>query len=97
MLTHSKEDSFWDDWEDLPNNQRIRYYAALSKMEYDHEAGGGFRAGLRVTKVRRVPGVWEMTWAPDGRATFHYGNASNPGNPHLVWRRIGGHEIFNKP
>jgi hypothetical protein len=25
--------------------------------------------------VQGHPGVWEMTWAPDGRATFEYGRS----------------------
>jgi hypothetical protein len=38
-----------------------------------------------------------MTWADDGRATFEYGSEIIEGEPHIVWRRIGGHEIFNSP
>jgi len=32
-----------------------------------------FRPGLRVKRVQGHPGVWEMSWAADGRATFEYG------------------------
>ncbi|WP_327677694.1 hypothetical protein [Kitasatospora sp. NBC_00458] len=41
--------------------------------------------------------VRELTWAPDGRATFGYGTPLQPGDPHIVWRRIGTHEIFGRP
>jgi hypothetical protein len=34
---------------------------------------------------------WEMTWAPDGRATLEYGTERRPGEPHVIWRRIGTH------
>jgi hypothetical protein len=50
--------------------------------------------------VKRVEGtrdVWEMTWAPNGRATWHYGPEQKPGEPHVIWRRIGTHEIFDRP
>lgn len=36
-----------------------------------------------------------MTWAPDGRALFTYDPAIRQGEPHIIWQRIGGHEIFN--
>ncbi|MGH3777069.1 MAG: hypothetical protein ACRDRR_15295 [Pseudonocardiaceae bacterium] len=47
--------------------------------------------------VQGWPGVWEMTWAPDGRATFQYGPARRPGEPHVIWRRVGAHDIFRQP
>ncbi len=48
----------------------------------------------RVTPCR-APGVYEMTWAPDGRATWEYGDERFPGIPHVIWRRVGTHSIFN--
>lgn len=53
-----------------------------------------FRPALRVKGVTAHPGVFEMTWAPDGRATFSYGEERIPGKAHVVWRRIGTHAIF---
>ncbi len=44
--------------------------------------------------VQGAPGVFEMTWAKDGRATWQYGPEQRPGTPHVIWRRIGGHAIF---
>jgi hypothetical protein len=52
---------------------------------------------LRIKRVAGHPGIWEITWAPDGRATFEYGPSVRPGDPHIVWRRIGGHDIFREP
>jgi hypothetical protein len=43
------------------------------------------------------PRVWEMTWAYDGRATFQYGEEVHPGQPHIIWRRVGTHAIFGRP
>jgi hypothetical protein len=40
---------------------------------------------------------YEMSWPGDGRATFHYGPEQRPGEPHIVWRRIGGHDILKNP
>ena len=48
------------------------------KMVSDLRAGHPFRPSLRIKGVQGHPGVFEMTWAPDGRATFHYGAPSAP-------------------
>lgn len=53
-----------------------------------------FPPGLRIKRVQGTAGVWEITFAPDGRATFAYGNEVHPGEPHVIWRRIGTHEIL---
>jgi len=39
-----------------------------------------------------------MTGADDGRATFEYGSVVREGETHIVWRRIGTHDIiFTRP
>jgi len=38
-----------------------------------------------------------MTWAPDGRATFSYGEERIAGKPHVIWRQTGTHSIFAPP
>lgn len=55
------------------------------------------RPGLRVNGVRGAPGVFEMTWAPDGRATFQFGPEEISGEPHVIWRRVGTHEVLRSP
>ena len=32
--------------------------------------------------------MWEVSFAPDGRATFSYGDPVRPGEPHVIWRRL---------
>lgn len=56
-----------------------------------------FPPGLRVKRVEGASGVWEMSFAPDGRATFAYGREVARGEPHVVWRRIGDHSILKNP
>ena len=58
---------------------------------------GRFRRGLRVKDVQGAAGIFEMTWAPDGRATFQYGEERRPGDRHVIWRRIGTHDVFVQP
>jgi hypothetical protein len=67
-------------------------------MVEDLKARRPYRKSLRVKAVASHPGVWEMTWSwPDGRVTFSYGPEVKPGERHVVWRRVGGHEIFREP
>lgn len=45
-------------------------------------------------KLRGVDATYEMTWAPDGRALFAYGQKQNPGKYYIVWLDIGSHDIL---
>jgi hypothetical protein len=56
-----------------------------------------FRPGLRANGVKPHANVFEMTWDTDGRATFSYATERVPGHPHVIWRRIGTHDIFTPP
>ncbi|MBX9399283.1 hypothetical protein K4749_38440 [Streptomyces sp. TRM72054] len=58
---------------------------------------GRFRAGLRVKGVRCAPGVFELTWDGDGRATWQYAPEIVRRKQHIIWRRIGTHEFLNGP
>jgi len=53
-----------------------------------------FPPGLRVKRVQGRQDVWEITFAPDGRATFEYGDEVLPGTPHVIWRRVGTHDVL---
>jgi hypothetical protein len=66
-------------------------------VSYPASAGTHAASGLRVKGVTAHPGVFEMTWDNDGRATFNYGEERVPGQPHVIWRRIGTHAIFTPP
>ena len=97
MPTYTRLPSFDADWKGLSPADRQRFRAAITTFVADLSAGHGFRPGLRVKGVRGSRGVYEMTWAPDGRATFSYGQSLQEGEPHVVWRRIGTSAIFTRP
>jgi hypothetical protein len=97
MPTRDVLASFWRDWAGLSSEEKSAFLDAVHKLVQDLESGGGFRKGLRVKGVQGARGVFELTWSSDGRATFHYGRAIVDDEPHIIWRRIGGHEIFAKP
>jgi hypothetical protein len=38
-----------------------------------------------------------MSYSGDGRATFRYGAGRREGEMHVIWLRVGGHEILSRP
>jgi hypothetical protein len=95
--TYFQVDRFQKDWLLLDEEDKARFRAAAKQFIEDLEGGGHFRKGLRIKGVQGAKGVYELTWAPDGRATWEYGEEVSPGVPHIVWRRIGTHDIFKTP
>ena len=96
MPTFAQTDRFRRDFAKLTAAQKAAFRAAAAKFVVDLESGS-FRPGLRVKGVQGAAGVLEMTWADDGRATFEYGSTVREGETHVVWRRIGTHDIFARP
>ena len=102
MPTHAEAGIFIRDFNKLTKSQRDRFLAALENFIADLlaiEAGQrkSFRSSLRVRKVQGLRGVFEMTWANDGRATFSWGDEVIKGRRHVEWRRCGSHDIFKRP
>jgi hypothetical protein len=88
---------FGADFDRLSPAQQAAFLAAVAQFVEDLRKGGQFRKGLRVKGVQGASGLFEMTWADDGRATFQYGDAVLEGEPHVIWRRVGTHDIFRQP
>ena len=88
---------FRADFERLTLAQQAAFLIAVQQFVDDIQHGRGFRKGLRVKGIQGATGISEMTWAPDGRATFQYGDEVIDGESHVVWRRVGSHAIFKTP
>lgn len=73
MPTHEEEPQLLREFASLTIAQKTRFQDAVRKMLNEMKAGQPLRPGLRVKGVQGHVGVFEMTWAPDGRATFAYG------------------------
>lgn len=93
MPTFELGPSFLTDYKSLTREQKDLFLVARLKFVDDLRTGR-FRAGLRVKSYRAIPGVFEMTWAPDGRALFLFGAPVHEGEPHIIWLRIGTHAIL---
>jgi hypothetical protein len=96
MPTYETLQVFLRDFKRLTEDEKKLFLQAVGHFVHDLRSGQ-FRKGLIVKKMQGHDDVWEMTWAPDGRATFEYGPEKVAGERHVVWRRIGGHEIFDRP
>ena len=96
MPTFSQADRFRRDFAKLTAEQKAAFRAAAARFVADLPSGR-FRPGLCIKGVQGADGVFEMTWADDGRATFEYGPAVRDGETHVIWRRIGTHGIFARP
>lgn len=95
MTIHARTRRFERDWKSLTDAERGRFRTAFRRFD-DDLGTGSFRPGLRVKRVEATDGILEMTWAPDGRATFQYGS-SHGGDVEVIWRLIGHHDVFRRP
>lgn len=97
MPTYQRLPRFDQDWQSLAPHEQQRFRVAVARFVADLEAGRPFRPGLRVKKVQGTNEVLEITFSPDGRATWQFGTEVTPGQTHVVWRRIGTHDVFRSP
>jgi hypothetical protein len=94
LPTYERSRQFVDDYSNLSLDQRRAFRSAVQKFVADLKRGRGFRPGLRVKGIKGSPGMFEMSWAPDGRAVFSYGASIRGGEPHIVWHAVGTHEVL---
>lgn len=80
----------------LSSDEQGAFLATVARLVHDLRVQR-FRKGLRVKAVRGHPGVFELTSAADGHATFAHGPSVRLGDPHIIWRRVGSHDIFGNP
>jgi hypothetical protein len=95
MPTFATTPRFRRDYARLTAVQQERFRKVVVTEFVPGANAGQFRPGLRVKGVQGAPGVYEMTWAPDGRATWQDGAEQRSGTCHVIWGRVGTHAIFD--
>jgi hypothetical protein len=102
--TYAVEDRFWTQYRRLSDHAKAEFAEALDAfvtvlLEHEARAVRGiprFPKRLGVKPFVGKPGVLEFAWADDGRCTWSYGAPRRPGKYHIIWRRIGTHEIYDE-
>ncbi|MFE4177181.1 hypothetical protein ACFRR7_34960 [Streptomyces sp. NPDC056909] len=101
MPTYEATPRFTADLDRLTPQQRRRFHQIVTRAFVPDlrslSNGSTFRPGLRIKRVQCARGVYELTWDGNGRATWQYGKAILPGTQHIIWRRIGTHDILTGP
>ncbi len=78
MPTHEELARFLREWAGLTPRQRTLFIAAVMEMVEDLAEHAEFRPSLRAKGVQGYPGIFEISWARDGRATFHQERRCGP-------------------
>lgn len=103
-MKHDETRQFVSNWRALTLVERARFLTVLHDdfqpacERFASDPSTPWPRSLRVKRVQGAPGIWEMTWSftgPDGRATFEW--ILIDGELAIRWRRIGGHEVFERP
>jgi hypothetical protein len=81
----------------LSREQRRDFRKAVSKLINALKADRAPPRPLRIKRVQGTKEIWELSYSGDGRATFRYGPEVKPGKAHVIWLRVGGHEILSRP
>jgi hypothetical protein len=95
--------AFDRDFARLPREHRAMFLTTLREHFLPAITDGAF-SGMspwpRRLRIHRLTGsgLYSLTWSfssPDGRATLDLQDAGD--EPILVWRRIGNHDIYDRP
>jgi hypothetical protein len=94
MPTYRPVARFLADYHRLSAEQQAAFWQAVRLFVAGLDAGQ-FHPRLGVKRFRGIPGAFELRWGPDGRALWMYGEPI-PGRPepHIIWLRVGSHDIY---
>jgi hypothetical protein len=95
--TYDLSSGFAREFDHLPPEQRRAFLKAVDKLIAAMKGAEQPPNSLRIKRVQGTKDIWEMSYSGDGRATFRYGKEVKPGETHVQWLRIGGHEILSRP
>ena len=97
MPTYNVDPRFLREYLSLTRQQRAVFRRARDRFVVAWKADRPFEAGLGIREMTDHPGIYEYRFSAGGRATFNYGSEARGANAYVIWRRIGGHEIYREP
>jgi plasmid stabilization system protein ParE len=95
--TYEASTGFAREFTRLSREQDRAFRQAVAKLVDAFRDGREPPRSLRIKRVQGTKDIWEMSYSGDGRATFRYGRERKPDEIHVVWLRVGGHEILSRP
>ena len=95
--TYEASAGFAREFSRLPREQRRAFRGAVAKLVAAFKEGRDPPRSLRIKRVQGTEDIWEFSYSGDGRATFRYGPERKAGETHIVWLRVGGHDILSRP
>ncbi|MGE5281211.1 MAG: hypothetical protein ACM3N0_02615 [Chloroflexota bacterium] len=95
--TYGLSPSFARELARMSREQRREFQVAVKKLIDALRERREPPRSLRIKRVQGTKDVWGMSYSGDGRATFRYGVEVKPGETHVEWLRVGGHEILSRP
>lgn len=93
MPTFDVSDQFWNEWDRLHLSRQERFLKARDEFVACLKKKRPFPAHLDIHPLKSQKGVFIFCFGPDNRALFRYGDEQAPGDAHILWLRIGGHEV----
>lgn len=97
MPTYKLDPDFVGEYLALSPADKAAFRRAKDRFVMALKAGRRLDVGLDVHQLTDHPGIYEFRFSRRGRATFRYGSAERGAAAHVIWRHIGGHEIYQEP
>jgi hypothetical protein len=92
--THEETERFTNEYKRLRADRQALFNRARRDWVAALKAHRPAPARLGIRRFLSIEGMYEFHFAPDGRALFRYGPERKPGEVHIIWERIGGHDIY---
>lgn len=97
MPTYAWQARFMREYRALSRQDKASFRRAKDRFVAALRADRPPEAGLGIEEMAGRPGIFEFHYSAGGRATFAYGTTARGADAHVIWRRIGGHEIYREP
>ncbi|HEY7347923.1 MAG TPA: hypothetical protein VH599_06345 [Ktedonobacterales bacterium] len=94
MPTHEETERFLNEYRKLRLEEQRLFDQAVAEFVAALKAHHPLPRHLGIRRFRSQKGVFEFHWAPDRRALFTYGSSPHSGDVHVIWLRIGTHDIY---
>jgi hypothetical protein len=97
MTSYDRYNRFASEFDQLSSEEQKAFRTAVARFVAALWENRVPDANLGIRQMTDHTGVYEFHFSKRGRATFHYKTEERGKNADIMWRRIGGHEIYRKP